>query len=68
MLAGLTGELHATESPEELGRLRSRSVTPGAFLLSACDGKFTDENLNDERNAFTQEYFDFYSGSYLKGP
>jgi len=66
MLAGLTGELHTKEFPEELEKLRSRTVTPGEFFLAACDGKFTDEDLNDEGNAFAQEYFDFNTGSYLK--
>ena len=41
-------------------------TTPGAFFLAACDGKFTDEDLNDEGNAFTQVYFDLEKGSFIK--
>ena len=63
LLAGLGGELH---TPEELETLRSRSITPGYFFLHECDGKFIDEDLSEEGNAFAQEYFDFERGSYLK--
>jgi hypothetical protein len=65
LLSGLGGEMHAKEFPEDLEKLASRSVTPGKFFLEACDGKFTDEDLNDEGNAFTRAYFDFEHGSYL---
>jgi hypothetical protein len=65
LLAGLSGDIHVTDFPEDIPKLRDRSVTPGAFFLSACDGKFTDEDLSDEGNAFATAYFDFESGSYL---
>jgi len=32
---------------------------------SNCDGKFIDENLNDQGNAFAAAYFDLENGSYL---
>ncbi len=66
LLSGLGGEIHVTDSPDEVAKLRSRSITPGAFFLSACDGKFTDEDLNQEGHAFTTAYFDFKKGNYLK--
>ena len=28
-----------------------------AFLFKHCDGKFTDEDLNDQGNAFAKEYY-----------
>jgi hypothetical protein len=65
LLSGLAGDIHVNDSPAALEKLRSRVVTPGAFFLEACDGKFTDEDLNDEGNAFAQAYFDFEHGSYL---
>ena len=65
LLTGLAGEIHTEELPEGLEKLRSRSVTPGQFFLETCDGKFTDEDLNDEGNAFAQEYFDFDRGAYM---
>ncbi|GGA29568.1 hypothetical protein [Dyella nitratireducens] len=63
--SGLAGELHTDEMPENLEKLAGRSLTPGEFFLWACDGKFTDEDLNEEGNAFTASYFDFSNGSYL---
>lgn len=65
LLSGLSGALHSEEFPKDIDRLKSRSVTPGAFFLEVCDGKFTDEDLNDEGNSFAQAYFDFDTGEYL---
>ncbi len=65
LLSGLGGEIHVSEFPGDLEKLRSRSVTPGQFFLEACDGKFTDEDLNDEGNAFAQAYFEFDGGAYV---
>ena len=64
--SGLAGEFHLNENPEEMSKLEARSITPGAFFLLSCDGKLTDEDLNDEGNAFARAYFDFNSGMYLK--
>jgi hypothetical protein len=64
LLSGLAGEMHTTEFPEGLEKLQSRTVTPGQFLLEFCDEKFTDEDLNEEGNAFTAEYFE-KTGEYL---
>src|SRR5690606_19686323 len=65
LLAGLAGEVHIEDMPEGISRLQARSITPGAFFLAACDGKFTDEDLSDEGNAFAADYFDFEHGQYL---
>ncbi|SKA98549.1 hypothetical protein SAMN02745166_02795 [Prosthecobacter debontii] len=65
LLSGLAGDVHIEDFPESIPMLRDRTVTPGAFFLSSCDGKFTDEDLNDEGNAFTASYFDFETGKYL---
>jgi hypothetical protein len=45
--------------------LRERSVTPGQFFLQYCDGKLTDEDFNDQGNAFTVLYFDSEKGQFL---
>jgi len=66
LLSGLAGDIHVRELPGAFEKLRSRSLTPGQFFLDACDGKFTDEDLNDEGNAFAQAYFDFERGSYIE--
>jgi hypothetical protein len=67
LLSGLAGEIHIVDFPEDIPKLRSRSLTPGKFFLDECDGKFTDEDLNEEGNAFTLDYFaDFEKCQYLK--
>ena len=62
LLSGLGGEIHA---PEALQELLSRSVTPGAFFMSECDGKLTSEDLNDEGNAFASEYYPPETGQFV---
>jgi hypothetical protein len=64
LLRGLVGK-DLLEETEELNRLRDRKVTPGCFFLEMCDGKFTDEDINDKGNEFTRFYFDFGNGNYL---
>jgi hypothetical protein len=66
LLSGLGGSLHIEDFPDSIPQLQSRAVTPGAFLLEACDGKLTNEDFSDEGNAFTQFYFDFEKGKYLE--
>ena len=55
--AGLGGELHTREFPEDLAMLLERKLTPGAYFLRVCDGKMTSEDFNDEGNAFATNYF-----------
>jgi hypothetical protein len=57
MLNGFAGELHTGEFPDELDALKSRKTSPGQFVINACDEKFTDEEFNDEGNAFALAYF-----------
>jgi hypothetical protein len=64
-LSGFAGDLFAVDSPDEIQKLQSRTITPGRFFLESCDGKFIDDDLNDEGNAFTQAYFDFEKGKYI---
>jgi hypothetical protein len=63
LLSGLGGGAHAT--PEHVFQLAGRTITPGAFLLAECGGRFTDDDLDAEGNAFAQDYFDFDEGEYL---
>src|SRR5713226_4475893 len=64
-LAGLAGDIYNTDFPDEIPKLQSRSITPGRFFLEACDGKFVDEDLNEQGNAFAIGYFDFKTGQFL---
>lgn len=66
LLSGLAGEVHVVDFPDDIPSLQARTITPGAFFLSSCDGKFTDEDLNAEGNAFVKSYFDFKRGQYLQ--
>jgi hypothetical protein len=66
LLSGLGGELHTKELPDNIPRLQARSVAPGRFFLDDCDGKFIDEELNAEGNAFAKAYFDLDKGGYLQ--
>jgi hypothetical protein len=65
VLSGFVGVLHKEHSKDLLTRLERRTISPGQFFIKACDEKFTDEDLNDEGNSFTQEYFKFKTGDYL---
>lgn len=65
LLSSLGGAIHTDECPEALEQLRNRALTPGLFFYRICDGKFTDEDLNEEGNRFAEEYFDFEKGDYL---
>ena len=65
LLSGLAGEIHLEDLEEDLSALKSRAITPGAYFFQVCDGKFTDEDLNDEGNAFAESYFDPGKGKYL---
>jgi hypothetical protein len=65
MLSGLSGPIHIDDFPEDIPKLQSRSITPGKFFLASCDGKFTDEDLSDEGNAFAQAYFDLSKGKFV---
>ncbi|GGC61559.1 DUF7832 domain-containing protein [Undibacterium terreum] len=65
LLSGLAGDLHIKDLPQNIPLLQSRQVTPGEFFLTACDGKFVDEDLNAEGNSFAALYFDLQRGSYI---
>ena len=65
LLSGLAGEIHVEDLEEDFPALKARSITPGAYFFQVCDGKFTDEDLNDEGNAFAESYFDPEKGKYL---
>lgn len=57
LLNGMVEEEFAEEMQEELQALASRTMTPGQFLLQCSDGKFVDDLIDEEANAFTREYY-----------
>jgi hypothetical protein len=54
---GLHGSLHEDDSSEALSAVRGRRMTGRDFLMTECDEKFVEEDLNDEGNAFTEAYY-----------
>lgn len=67
ILNGLAGKLHTEEWPEEIDKLKTRKITPAEFFRNNCDGKFTDEDLNDLGNKFAQSFFeDHYFDVYAQ--
>jgi hypothetical protein len=66
ILSGLAGPIHIEDFPADIPDLKARAVTPGHFFLSSCDGKFTEEDLNEEGNKFSATYFDLQKGRYLQ--
>lgn len=67
ILHGFAGEIHIEDSPDTLEQLRQRTITPGQFLIRACDEKFTDEDLSADGNSFAEHYFksEDHWGDYL---
>jgi hypothetical protein len=63
--AGLYSEEFAEDFEKEIRRFKARKMTgPGVYRVA--DGVFADDMLNEEGLAFTQTYFDFEKGKYLK--
>jgi len=58
LLSGLGGEFHELELAAEFARLKSRKDTPRKYLYNCCDGKITDEDLNETGNRFTTHYYE----------
>lgn len=62
-LHGLASEVHTVDFANELSKLKSRAIVPGAWFLAVCDGKFTDEDLNEEGNRFAAAYYEAEEGA-----
>lgn len=62
---GWAGELHIEDVPEDVADVIRGKLSATEFLFRNCDGKFTDEDLTDEGNFFTQQYYG-NDGLYLE--
>jgi len=53
--------LHSEEMKEdfkdEIESLKRREITGAEFLIEVCDGKFTEDDLNDLGNSFAKDYY-----------
>lgn len=54
---GLESDYHRQHSAELLARLRRREITGRQFFEAACKERFSDKDLNEEGNAFAQQYY-----------
>lgn len=54
---GWAGALHMQEEPDAVASVVSGEMSGTAFLFKYCDGKFIDEDLNEEGNAFAAQYY-----------
>jgi hypothetical protein len=61
-LNGMAGAIHKDDFAKDLALLRDRKITPGAWIFQVADGKFSDQDLNDEGNAFAGSYFETPDG------
>jgi hypothetical protein len=59
LVSGLGGSRHVGELRQDLEQLKSRGITPVLYLLRACDGRFTVEDLNFQGNLFAASYFGY---------
>jgi hypothetical protein len=55
---GWAGELHLEENIEDVNAVINGTKSATDFFFQWCDGKFTDEDLTDEGNAFIGPYYD----------
>ncbi len=65
ILNGMASDELLEDSAGEIADLKARKMTPGAFVMNVIDEKFTDQDANEEGNAFTLAYFQSKSGEYL---
>ena len=54
-LKGWAGDIHVSETDTK--KVIEGSLTATEFFFKYCDGKFTDEDLNEEGNVFAAQYY-----------
>lgn len=57
VLNGLGSDYQSISCDTDLARLRSRIAHPVGWFAAVSDGKFTDQDLNTEGNAFARTYY-----------
>ena len=68
-IKGWAGELHLVEEPDDTKKVIDGSMSPTEFLFKYCDGKLTDEDFNEQGNAFAEKYYGdggLYLGEYAE--
>ena len=54
---GWIGDLHKAEEPDDTKRMVAGELSATEYFLKYCDGKLTNEDLNEEGNAFAARYY-----------
>jgi len=54
---GWAGDAHCEEEPEDTRRVAQGTLPATEFFFKYCDGKLTDEDLNEDGNAFAEQYY-----------
>lgn len=54
---GWVGELHTDDTPQAVADVISGQLSATEFFFRYCDGKLTDEDLNEAGNAFARLYY-----------
>jgi hypothetical protein len=54
---GWAGQLHMDDEPDHVAEVIHGNMSGTDFLFKYCDGKFIDEDLNSEGNAFAAQYY-----------
>ncbi len=66
---GWAGDLHKEEEPEDTQKVIDGELSATEYFFKYCDGKLTDEDLNNEGNAFAEKYYGdngLYLNDYAK--
>ncbi len=56
-IKGWSGSLHIEEEPEAVVAVINGDLSATEFFFKYCDGKFTDEDLNEEGCLFAEKYY-----------
>lgn len=59
----LIGVLHLEDSVDGIKEVKSRKISGRDFLFQHCDGKFWNEDLNEEGLEFTKYYYQSLNNS-----
>lgn len=62
---GWAGDIHLEDSKEDVQKVIEDAMSATEYLFLYCDGQITDEDLNEEGNTFTSDYYGDH-GLYLE--
>jgi hypothetical protein len=56
-IKGWAGQLHTDDEPEDTQKVIDGSLSATEYFFRYCDGKLTNEDLNQTGNAFAEQYY-----------